>query len=107
MASRILLESLHLEENVFELTEASDMGLLIHFAAPFTGVEISSIPAGIKFAINGPMRDDAFYLHVVNNNDDDKKNIDTLFETLDKVVEDKYPKLFDRLVVYFILQKSK
>lgn len=56
------IESLNIGENVFVLTEDSTLECLIHFAAPFTGSVSVVIPKGTCFALHGPMRDDAFYM---------------------------------------------
>ena len=63
------VESLKIDENVFELTADSELGYLEHFAFPFTGGGECVVPAGTAFAAHGMMRDDALYMHLVEPND--------------------------------------
>lgn len=63
MATEKFIESLHIENNVFELKEDTVLSYLVHYAAPFTGAGEILVPAGTRFAAHGPMRDDAFYMH--------------------------------------------
>ena len=37
MATHEQIEALKIDENVFELTEDTELEYLVHFAAPFTG----------------------------------------------------------------------
>ena len=65
METKNFFETLHFEENVFELVEDTSMEFLVHFSAPFTGADKIIITAGTKFAAHGQMRDDAIYIHPV------------------------------------------
>ena len=65
METKNFFETLHFEENIFELVEDTSMEFLVHFSAPFTGADKIIITAGTKFAAHGQMRDDAIYIHPV------------------------------------------
>lgn len=65
MATREQIESLKIDENVFELEEDTELEYLVHFAAPFTGSDKCIVPKGTSFAPHGPMRSDALYMHLV------------------------------------------
>ena len=69
MADREFIESLKMEENIFELRENSTISYLVQYFAPYTGAGEHEIPAGTKFCVHGPMRDDAMYMHLVESND--------------------------------------
>ena len=60
---------LKIEENIFELQEHTILHYLVHYAAPYTGSGEYMIPAGVRFALHGPMRPDAWYMHMVEEND--------------------------------------
>ena len=95
------IESLNIGENVFVLTENSTLEYLIHFAAPFSGSDSIVIPKGTCFALHGRMRDDAFYMHLVEEEPILCKNIEAQ-------VQDKYPKLLSRFsgVSFFITKEQ-
>ena len=83
----------------FELKEDAEMGYLVHFAAPFTGGDESIVPKGTTFIVNGPMRDDAFYISLeagdnIKVNDELTKLMGAMAE---KVKRGAYGKLFSRL----------
>ena len=59
------IESLNIGENVFVLANDIALEYLVHFAAPFTGSDCMVVPKGTCFALHGLMRDDAFYMHIV------------------------------------------
>ena len=65
MATREQIESMKIDENVFELVEDTELEYLVHFAAPFTGSDKCIIPKGTAFAPHSPMRGDALYMHLV------------------------------------------
>lgn len=65
MATESFIQSLHIEDNVFELKEDAVLRYLVHYAAPFTGEGQISVPAGVRFAAHGPMRGDALYMHPI------------------------------------------
>ena len=95
------IESLNIGENVFVLTEDSTLECLIHFAAPFTGSVSVVIPKGTCFALHGPMRDDAFYMDL-------EEEEPILCKSIEAKVQDKYPKLLSRFSrVLFIITKEE
>lgn len=69
MATTDFIESLHLEDNVFELKEDTVLSYLVHYAAPFTGDGQISVPAGTRFAMHGPMMEDTFYMHPIEDDE--------------------------------------
>lgn len=71
MATREQIESLKIDENVFELVEDTELEYLIHFAAPYTGGDKCVVPKGTAFAPHGPMSGDALYIHLVEDKNDD------------------------------------
>lgn len=70
MATTEYIDSLNIEENVFELQEDTTIGYLSHYAAPYTGGGEIVVPAGMRFAAYGPMRDDALYMDLVGENEE-------------------------------------
>ena len=91
MATQEQIEALKIDENVFELTEDTELEYLVHFAAPFTGADKCIVPKGTTFAPHSPMRGDALYMHFV---DGDK---DSLFDRMEAQVKVNYENLFTRL----------
>lgn len=69
MATEKFIESLHLEDNVFELKEDTVLRYLVHYAAPFTGAGEISVPAGTRFAADGPMREYTYYMHPIGEDE--------------------------------------
>ena len=69
MATTEFIESLHIEDNVFELKEDTVLSYLVHYAAPFTGDGQISVPSGTKFAAHGPMMKDTFYMHPIEDDE--------------------------------------
>ena len=51
MADRKFIESLNIEDNVFELKENSTISYLVQYFAPYTGVGEYEIPAGTRFCM--------------------------------------------------------
>lgn len=91
MATQEQIEALKIDENVFELTEDTELEYLVHFAAPFTGADKCVVPKGTAFAPHSPMRGDALYMHFI---DGDK---DSLFDRMEEQVKVNYENLFTRL----------
>ena len=91
MTTQEQIETLNIDENVFELAEDTELEYLVHFAAPFTGADKCVIPKGTAFSPHSPMRDDALNMHLV---DGDR---DALFARMKAHVKDKYEDLFTRL----------
>ena len=91
MATRDQLEALKIDENVFELVEDTEIGYLVHFAAPFTGVDKCLVPKGKAFAPHSPMRGDALYMHLVEEDNEE------LYAKMEAQVKVNYEKLFTRL----------
>lgn len=94
MADRQFIESLKIRDNIFELAENCKIGYLIQYCAPCTGCGEHEIPAGIKFCLAGPMRDDAMYMHVI---DVDSELANRLAETLREKEKTENPVLYERL----------
>ena len=91
MATREQIESMKIDENVFELVEDTELEYLVHFAAPFTGGDKCLVPKGTVFAPHSPMRGDALYMHLVEGNNDE------LLERMREQVKINYEDLFTRL----------
>lgn len=91
MATREQIESLKIDKNVFELTEDTEIEYLVHFAEPFTGGDKCIVPKGTVFAPHSPMRGDALYMHLVEDNNDE------ILEKMRKLVKTNYEDLFTRL----------
>lgn len=88
MATQKQIEELKIDENVFELTEDTELEYLVHFMAPFTGSDKCVVPKGTAFAPHSPMRGDALYMHFV---DGDKV---ALFKKMEALVKANYADLF-------------
>lgn len=91
MATREQIKSMKIDENVFELTEDTELEYLVYFAAPFTGSDKCIIPKGTAFAPYGPMRADALYMDMVEDNNEE------LLEKMKSQVKIKYENLLPRL----------
>ncbi len=91
MATREQIEALKIDENVFELVEDTELEYLIHFAAPFTGGDKCIVPKGTSFAPSSPMRGDALYIHLVDENNEE------LYAKMEAQVKINYENLFTRL----------
>ena len=90
MATREQIESMKIDENVFELVEDTELEYLVHFAAPFTGCAKCIIPQGTAFAPHSPMRGDALYMHLVEEDGE-------LFKRMEELVKVNYEQLYTRL----------
>ena len=90
MASREQIESLKIDENVFELAEDAELEYLVHFTAPFTGGDKCIVPKGTVFAPHSPMRGDALYMHLIGENDE-------LYKRMEELVKANYEQLYTRL----------
>lgn len=91
MADRKFIESLNIEDNVFELKKNSTISYLVQYFAPYTGAGEYEIPAGTKFCMYGPMRDDAMYMDIVGDVDSN------LFEALKEKEKKTIPQLSTRI----------
>lgn len=91
MATREQIEALKIDENIFELVENTELGYLVHFAAPFTGSDKCIVPKGTAFAPSSPMRGDALYMKLM-----DEDNA-ALYKKMEELVKVEYPNLFTRL----------
>ena len=91
MATRKQIESMNIDENVFELVEDTELEYLVHFAAPFTGADKCIVPKGTTFAPLSSMRSDALYIHPVED------NYDELLKNMREQVKMKYEEFFTRL----------
>ncbi len=69
MADRKFIESLNIEDNVFELKENSIISYLVQYFAPYTGAGEYEIPAGTRFCMHGPMGEGTMYMHIVGEVD--------------------------------------
>lgn len=90
MATREEIEALKIDENVFELAENAELEYLVHFAAPFTGSDKCMVPKGTIFAPHSPMRGDALYMHLLEENDE-------LYKRMEELVKINYERLYTRL----------
>lgn len=90
MADIKFIESLKIEDNIFELQENCIIGYLVHYCAPFTGGGEHEIPAGTRFCLHGPMRDDAMYMHTIDDESD-------LYRILSEKEKSNIPQLSTRL----------
>lgn len=88
MARNEFIESLNIEENIFELCEKTTIEYLVQYSAPFTGGGEHEIPAGTRFCLQGTMSDDAFYMYIVE---------ETFNETLYNELVDKEKKAMPKL----------
>ena len=91
MATYEQIESMKIDENVFELVEDTELKYLVHFAAPFTGADKCLVPKGTVFAPHSSMRSDALYMHLVEDNNDE------LLKKMREQVRVHYENLFTRL----------
>ena len=91
MATQKQVEALKIDENVFELAEDTELEYLVHFAAPFTGCDKCLIPKGTAFAPHSPMRGDAMYMHLADEDNEE------LYAKMEVQVKVKYEDLFTRL----------
>lgn len=91
MADRKFIESLNIEDNVFELKKNTTISYLVQYFAPYTGAGEYEIPAGTKFCMYGPMRDDAMYMDIVGDVDSN------LFEALKEKEKKTIPQLSTRI----------
>ena len=91
MATREQIEALKIDENIFELMEDTELGYLVHFAAPFTGSDKCIVPKGTAFAPSSPMRGDALYMKLMDEDNE------TLYKKMEELVKVEYPNLFTRL----------
>lgn len=90
MATREQIESMKIDENIFELVEDTELEYLVHFAAPFTGCDKCLIPKGTAFAPHSPMRGDTLYMHLVEEDGE-------LFKRMEELVKVNYEQLYTRL----------
>ena len=90
MATEAQIKALKIDENVFELTEDTELEYLVHFAAPFTGADKCLVPKGTAFAPHSPMRGDALYMHLIGENEE-------LFKKMEQQVKVNYEQLYTRL----------
>lgn len=91
MATEAQIKALKIDENVFELAEDTEIEYLVHFAAPFTGSDKCLIPKGTAFAPHRPMRGDALYMYLVDNENEE------LFKKMEQQVKVNYEQLYTRL----------
>ena len=91
MATQEQIEALKIDENVFELAEDTELEYLVHFAAPFTGGDRCLVPKGTAFAPHSPMRGDALYMHLADEDNEE------LFAKMEAQVKINYENLFTRL----------
>lgn len=94
-------ESLKIEDNIFELKENCIIEYLVHYYAPGTGWNEHEMPAGTKFCLHGIMRDDAMYMHSIDNDID-------FYEILSEKEKRRNPKMSRRLAgfSFFITEKQ-
>ena len=95
------IESLKIDDNIFELKENCIIEYLVHYFAPGTGWNEHEMPAGTKFCLHGIMRDDAMYMHSIDNDID-------FYEILSEKEKRRNPKMSRRLggFSFFITEKQ-
>ena len=91
MTDNEFIESLKIEENIFELKENCKIGYLVHYYAPFTGAGEYEISSGTRFCLQGPMRDDAMYMHLIS------EDCSMLINELTEKESNNIPQLSSRL----------
>lgn len=79
--------SLKIDENIFELAEDIELEYLVHYAAPYTGGDKCLVPKGTTFVPHSMMRDDAFYIHLAEDDD-------ALYDKMEQQVKEKSSDLF-------------
>lgn len=101
MPTQKYIESLHIEDNAFELSEDTVLGYLAHYHAPYTGGGEISVPPGLKFAAYGPMRGDALYMDLIGENEE-------LLNSMKEQQKAEVEKLADRLAgfSFFITEEQ-
>ncbi len=62
----------------------------MHIADPFTGSDRCMVPKGTAFAPHGPMRGDAMYMHLVEEDGE-------LYKRMVELVKTNYERLYTRL----------
>lgn len=98
------LKSLNIGENIFVLADDTTLEYLIHFAAPFTGGASIVVPKGTCFALHGPMRDDAFYMHPIGN----ESTQQNLLNRIKAQVQNDYPQIVNKFAgaSFFITEEQ-
>ena len=92
MATREQIEALKIDENVFELVEDTELEYLVYFAAPFTGGDKCLVPKGTAFVPRSPMRGDALYMNLIEENKNEE-----LLKKMEEQAKVKYANFFTRL----------
>ena len=82
------IKSLNIEENIFELTENCEIKYLIQCYAPCTLSGEHLISVGTKFCLDGIMRNDIFYMHIIED-----KNTESLIKAMMDKEKNNYPEL--------------
>ncbi|MBR5831031.1 MAG: hypothetical protein IKY79_00275 [Bacteroidales bacterium] len=82
------VKTLNIEENFFEVTESCEIEYLIQCYAPCTLSGQYLIPAGTRFCLHGLMRGDAFYMHIIED-----ENTESLIKAMMDKEKNNYPKL--------------
>lgn len=102
MADRKFIESLNIEDNVFELKENCTISYLVHYFAPYTGAGEYEIPAGTRFCMYGPMGSDTMYMDIVGGIDEN------LIKTLMEREKAAIPQLSTRITgfSFYITEKQ-
>ena len=93
MATREYIESLNIDDNVFELNEDIIVSYLVHFAAPFTGSSKIKVSKGTMFAPHGPMKNDTLYMDLYAYDED-------LLKQMEEQEKKHYEDLASRLSGY-------
>lgn len=102
MVTTEFINSLNIEDNIFELKENSVIGYLVQYCAPYTGAGEYEIPAGTRFCMHGPMGEGTMYMHIVEENNN------TLLDVLTEKERKSIPVLSTRLTgfSFFITEKQ-
>lgn len=95
MANRDFIESLKMEDNVFELEEDTEFEYLVHYAAPYTGLGSCVVPKGIRFAPH--CMKDSSSLYILVTDDSDEALTKRMFEDMVNMLKEHEPRLAPRL----------
>lgn len=92
-----------LKGHVFQTNKKTEIGYLIHYAAPFTGSGMDFVAKGVKFRLRQKMRDDAWYCSI-EGGDDGKR----VFEKEIKLAGRRNPRLAGRCtgISFFLTERQ-
>ena len=97
------LESMKMDENVFELTEASTLQYLVFYNDSYTDAGKYVFPKGTKFKVSHPKRNDALYLNLISESIDQDHYVAIIQKE-----KEKMPEFANRLlgISFFITEEE-